>query len=710
VTITTLPLLFSSVAPVKNGGPDTLGIFTKNSSGQTVSAGIELQSSDAALLHFRLTQAEIDNLIPSYGMQVFNEDTMTFNWCLDGVTFQSNPGIIIPSGNLLAPTYNNQLSQVSTGYNQGGFGGGSVGTNLTMSATTALAFDLQTAGLGYQFVGGLFDGRYVYLIPGQIDPLAKFTRYDTQSRLGFKNVGSYEVFEISLINLFANGFAGGVYDGRYIYLAPYINQLGVMGLFVRYDTQSGLGFTNPGSYEIFDMTAVSAKSVGFIGAVFDSRYIYLVPQSKVGFAFQGQITRYDTQSGLGFSNVNSYEVFDMQTINANCYAFAGGVYDGRYVYFVPGEFQTASNTGFIVQYDTTLPFTNVGSYVAFDVISNIDPSAGGYYGAVFDGTFIYFVPQFDIDSHTQNGLIMRYDTTQPFDNENSYLEYDIGINVSALCVGFNGAVFDNKYIYFIPNENNIGDNGLIARYDVTQIFTVPTSYSTFDTATINANNVRFNGGVYDGQYIYLVPDEQSNGYITRINAYTGGTVNAISAIQAPNGFVVGSFSGKINQAQGGNLVSDNISIGNPNPNFAFQLKLVESSFGNFTGSDVVKIQFAIQTTDASNQNLFIWDIPNTIPHTAVLMRVEILAFFTDGTNAAYTATPTVFGAYYNGINNTAIGTAPTITLNHTSGASALTAAWHLGFPIINIIVNGIAGKTINWIASVEIFSLTTSTS
>ena len=74
-----------------------------------------------------------------------------------------------------------------------------------------------------------------------------------------------------------DGYIGGVFDGRYIYLVPWINGIEPHGEVLRFDTQET--FTNISSWSAFDPGAngVSAHTEGYWGGVFDGRYIYFVP-------------------------------------------------------------------------------------------------------------------------------------------------------------------------------------------------------------------------------------------------------------------------------------------------------------------------------------------------------------------------------------------------------------------------------------------------
>jgi hypothetical protein len=101
--------------------------------------------------------------------------------------------------------------------------------------------------------------------------------------------------------------------------------------------------------------------------------------------------------------------------------------------------------------------------------------------------------------------------------------------VNANSKGFNGAVFDGRYVYLVP-YNNGAFYGQVTRYDTTGSFTAAGSYSVFDTTTVNANSKGFIGAVFDGRYVYLVPYSNgvSFGQVTRIKGYAGGIDSTVS--------------------------------------------------------------------------------------------------------------------------------------------------------------------------------------
>ena len=122
--------------------------------------------------------------------------------------------------------------------------------------------------------------------------------------------------------------------------------------------------------------------------------------------------------------------------------------------------------------------------------------------------------------------------------------------------GFTGGVFDGRYIYLAPTSNGVVNSGQVTRYDTTLSFTQSTSYSILSRSGINASAVGYQGAVFDGKSVYFVP---SNGLISRIDGYVGQQASAIAISQAPNGFVIGPLAGSATPVSNGLLISSSVT-------------------------------------------------------------------------------------------------------------------------------------------------------
>jgi hypothetical protein len=366
------------------------------------------------------------------------------------------------------------------------------------------SFDLSAVSAGANgYVGAAFDGRYIYFVPysnATYDGLV--TRYDTQA--AFTTAASWSTFDVATVNAQAKGFAGAVFDGRYMYFIPNYNGASD-GIVMRLDTQAS--FTVPGSWSSFDTSTANAGLKGYQGGAFDGRYVYVSPWANT--TFDGVAGRYDTLAT--FTAAASWTQFDASTVNAGSKGFYSATFDGRYVYYAPDYNGTFD--GIATRYDTQASFTAGGSWSTFDTTA-LNAGANGFAGAVFDTRYVYLVPQY-------SGAVTRYDTLATFTASASWSVFDT-TTVKPGAKGYFGGAFDGRYVYFIPFNNGAAD-GLVVRYDSVASFAAAASWSVFDTTTLNANAKGFHGAAFDGRYLYLVP---SNGIVMRFDAKTPPSVPA----------------------------------------------------------------------------------------------------------------------------------------------------------------------------------------
>jgi hypothetical protein len=162
----------------------------------------------------------------------------------------------------------------------------------------------------------------------------------------------------------------------------------------------------------------------------------------------GVVSRFDTQGT--FEDPGAWSAFDLQSISAGAVGFIGGAFDGRYIYFAPGN-ETVST---VARYDTRAPFGAPPSWAFFDT-STVNPGARGFQGAGFDGRYVYFAPDRNMEG-IADGLVVRVDTTLPFASKASWSTFDTS-TLPNNPVGFSGMAFDGRYMYLI--------SGVVARFD-----------------------------------------------------------------------------------------------------------------------------------------------------------------------------------------------------------------------------------------------------
>jgi hypothetical protein len=252
--------------------------------------------------------------------------------------------------------------------------------------------------------------------------------------------------------------------------------------------------TSPSFWTVFDLASVGVGSAaGFHAAAFDGRYIYFIPWNEA----PGLVARYDTQGS--FTAASSWATYYADSTDAGAFGFFGATFDGRFLYLVP------ERNGIVTRYDSQGSFTAGSSWSTFDATS-VNAGASGFFGAVFDGRYVYLVPNYNGHS---DGIIARYDTSAGFQTSSSWLTFDT-TTVDANAEGFSGGTFDGRYIYLAPNNANAsGSTAVVARYDTQATFGAAASWVTFDVMTVQATANSFAGAVFDGRYVYLAPNGPS---------------------------------------------------------------------------------------------------------------------------------------------------------------------------------------------------------
>ena len=239
------------------------------------------------------------------------------------------------------------------------------------------AYDASTTnGLNAKgFCGAAFDGRYIYLVPRHDgkEYHSRFIRYDTH--MDFKDSNSWDSYDAGV----ASSHQGAAFDGRYLYFPAahrWENEDHAHdGKSIRFDTHSD--FKDPSSWRVFDTNSASdLESLCFDGANFDGRYVYFSP------IYTQAAVRYDTRGDYG--DKKSWEVFDAKPLGMK--VLVGTIFDGRYIYPVP--YQNSN----VIRYDTHGKFTDSGSWRHYDPgkVNGLDTS--GFAGGFFDGKYVYFQP------------------------------------------------------------------------------------------------------------------------------------------------------------------------------------------------------------------------------------------------------------------------------------------------------------------------------
>ncbi len=315
----------------------------------------------------------------------------------------------------------------------------------------------------------------------RIQPLvSKWQVHDTLNTFEAYDAGETD-------GLDTTGFLGAVFDGRYLYFAPQHNTQRRHGCVLRYDTH--LPFKNKNSWQAYNAEETSGLVArGYYGAVFDGVFIYFTPRMD-GKTYHTRILRYDTR--LPFQQKESWSAYDVGLNNS----YQGCAFDGRYVYFAPGSNADKTRAGGwpapALRYDTKRPFNNRGSYEIYELSTHpgLEKTRIDLDGISFDGRYMYFAPII-------GNLVVRYDTQHPFTSQEAWTWFKPqGLE---RCVG---PVFDGHYVYFGGYNTS-----RIVRYNASLDFLAPDSWQCIDLKQISqAQFFGYDGGFFDGRYLYFVP-------------------------------------------------------------------------------------------------------------------------------------------------------------------------------------------------------------
>lgn len=314
----------------------------------------------------------------------------------------------------------------------------------------------------------------------------------------FKNKANWEAFDAGNIGgLITKGYFGATFDGRYVYYAP-CRTAKFHGVVLRYDTQKGFALAS--SWQSYNAGSVDGLDTrGYAGAVFDGRYVYYVPFS-VETTRHARVLRFDTQGS--FTSSDSWSAYDAKAVGAG-FGYDGAVIKGQYIYFTPFGYEPFAHAK-VLRFDTQGGFKDPSSWKVYDASLTNGLNTKGYYGTVLAGDYIYFVP-FN-DGQGFHGRVLRYDTRKSFEDSSSWSAYDASSTGGKNTVGYKGAIYDGKYIYFVPFRGKEESHGLVLRYNTEKDFKTSSSWDVYDAEGTDGLDTRgYVGGEFDGRYIYLIP-------------------------------------------------------------------------------------------------------------------------------------------------------------------------------------------------------------
>lgn len=351
------------------------------------------------------------------------------------------------------------------------------------------------------YSGVTFDGRYLYFAPlsnGKGEFFGEVARYDSQK--DFRKSSSWEHFDTSGVSPFSRGFVDGIFDGRYVYLVPFHHDRH-HGQVTRFDTQ--LKFQEPDAWAFYDLEQQTHESCrGYVSGSFDGKYLYLSPYQLDATSHHGRMVRYDT--GTDFLDPGSWQSFDSQELWPESRGFHSAVSADGYTYFVPYVRKNRDYHGWVVRNRQAENFKDPSNWEAVD-LSLFNSGARGYVGGCFDGHYLYLAPYYN--GSERHGLVARLDIRKPFKDRNSWRFFDTTL-INPNSRGFFGAIVHGPFIYFLPHCKAEGIyHGQLSRYDRRNSFDDPLAWSVFDTSSIHPKSMGFMGGVVVSGHLFMAPYE-----------------------------------------------------------------------------------------------------------------------------------------------------------------------------------------------------------
>ncbi len=333
------------------------------------------------------------------------------------------------------------------------------------------------------FLGAIFDGKFIYYVPTGNKTFSTATsmaydvvRFDISKP--FDVASSFTKSDISYLGADV-AFVGGAFDGRFVDFAPFQGSP-----FLRYDTSGPFQDASAG------WQAPATSAVPSFGAAFGGGGVYYAPLASDSFQ------RMDTHDG-------GIQAFSLAGVDGGASVYEGANFDGKYVYFAPtGTTAADSGAGGVVRVDTTKDFTSAVSWDLFDT-HQVDANSGNFAGAVFDGRYIYFVPTTTNAGVPVAARFVRFDTQGNFADPAAWTAFAPSASGSN---GYHTAAFDGRFVYFLPFVET--GTSLLLRYDTSSgvaAFTSSAAWQTFALDSFNPGATGFEGMGFDGEYMYFVP-------------------------------------------------------------------------------------------------------------------------------------------------------------------------------------------------------------
>lgn len=303
-------------------------------------------------------------------------------------------------------------------------------------------------------------GKRAILIPwggGMDDPLGILLGYHPDQ--DFFAVEGYEAIDLtSLIDPAAQGFAGAFIDdaGDRLYFVPFRKDIGSgiepNGLAIPFDLRVEL--TDRSAYEIFDLTTLPSPPprIGWAAGAFMDGFPYYSPVVEAHDTYipHGYLLRFDTTKA--FDNPNAWDWYDLiEYVHRSAWGFQSNAVIFPWFFLIP--FGVGNSV--TLRYDASRPFTEHDSFEAFD-LATLNTEAKGFTGGVVLGDDLVLIPWRDCSRpplQESTSVAALYDTRMPLSNPDAWSFIDLTlVHPDARGYMF-GWLDQNGFVHFVPAAN-----------------------------------------------------------------------------------------------------------------------------------------------------------------------------------------------------------------------------------------------------------------
>jgi len=171
-----------------------------------------------------------------------------------------------------------------------------------------------------------------------------------------------------------------------------------------------------------------------------------------------------------------------------------------------------SGIAFVLLVLFTLNVLDVTNIVkTYEIIKRLDddksfPILSGYRGATFDGEFVYYSPYYS--NYGRHAEMIRYDISRDFKDPNAWehikippkiVWIDNGEEIIVNTSGFQGILYDEPFVYYVPYHVDNKKGSVVLRYDTQMEFNNPDAFQHTGLFDV------YEDGVVHKNFMYLSP-------------------------------------------------------------------------------------------------------------------------------------------------------------------------------------------------------------